>query len=110
MGQPERVKTFWKKTLKCTAKFQLPKAGSSMIFRWTLSGIDFKLQSPCPRCARFNSSWEIFKMVEFETSACLANYLGSGMSKARDGKDFHCAETVAAANIYAWSNEAVVLG
>lgn len=83
---------------------------SSMIFCWTISGIDFKLQSPCPRCARFYSSWEIFKTVKFETSEYLENYLGSGMSKARDSKDFHCAETVAAANIYAWRNETVLLG
>lgn len=82
---------------------------TSKIFCWTLSGVDFKLRSPCPCCACFYLSWEIFKMVEFETPAYLANYLGTGMSKAGDGKDFHCAETVAAANIYAWRNEDVVL-
>lgn len=82
---------------------------TSKILCWTLSGVDFKLRSPCSRCACFYSSWEIFKMVEFEKSAYLANYLGTGMSKDGDGKDFHCADTVAAANIYAWRNEDVGL-
>jgi len=83
---------------------------SSKIFCWALSGNEFKLKSPCPRCGCFYSSWETFKTMEFEASEYVANYLSSGMPKARDNKDFHCAETVAAANIYAWRNESAVLG
>lgn len=83
---------------------------SSMIFCWTISGIDFKLQSSCLHYARFYLSWEIFKTVKFETSKYLENLLGSGMSKAKDSKNFHCVKTVAAGNFYAWRNEAILLG
>jgi hypothetical protein len=83
---------------------------NSKIFCWALSGNEFKLKSPCPRCGCFYSSWETFKTMEFETSEYVARYLSGGMSKATDDNDFHCAETVAAANIYAWRNEAAVLG
>lgn len=53
---------------------------TSKILCWTLSGIDFKLRSPCSGCACFYSLWEIFKMVEYETSTYL-DYLGTGWSR-----------------------------
>ena len=81
-----------------------PKMGSK-ITCWAVSGTNFELKPPCPRCAYFYSSWDLYRTNEFFNVEYLLNYLNSGMSDARDAKDFHCAETVAAAKLYAWHHE-----
>lgn len=81
-----------------------PEKGSK-IMSWAVSGHDFELKSPCPRCAYFYSSWDLHKTDEFSNSAYLLNYLNGGMADAKKDKEFHCAETVAAAKIYAWRHE-----
>lgn len=85
---------------------QLPAAATgSKITCWAISGTTFELKSPCPRCAYFYPSWDLYQTDEFTNVDYLLNYLNSGMSDAKEAKDFHCAETVAAAQIYAWGYE-----
>ena len=88
-------------------KLPAPENGSSKIFCWAIAGKDFTLKSPCPRCAYSYLSWDFFKDESFEDPQYLTNYL---KGRIWDGnKHFYCAETVAAANIFAGQNATLVL-
>lgn len=86
----------------------LPTAAqNSMISCWAINPNTFELKPPCPRCAYLYPSWDLYKTEEFYNRKYVLSYLKSGKGEAKDGNQFHCAETVAAAQIYAWRHESL---
>jgi hypothetical protein len=85
-----------------------PKEGSEILC-WTIEGSTFESKAPCPRCCYFYDEWNL-KTENSNISERTIEYLHSGIGqRPKKKKQFHCAETIAAAKIYAWDNGTLVL-
>lgn len=79
---------------------QLPtKKRSANIFCWAACGFTLSDKSPCPRCTYFYPSWDLAKCKEYLQPEYFNTYFGGNTKGLRKN---HCAETIAAAAIYAW--------
>lgn len=104
-------------TLKGLLKKQKPREfdqipapkNNSEILCWAINGLTFELESPCPRCGYFYSSWNLFTTADFHEPQYFQNYLQGSIAHAKKKKQFHCAETIAAGKIYALRNGTLVL-
>lgn len=86
---------------------QLPaKKGAYKIFSWAFSGFTLEAKSPCPRCSYFYPSWDTEKCEDYMQPEYFDTYF---RGKTKGLTKNHCAETIAAAAIYAWRESKLVL-
>lgn len=86
---------------------QLPtQKGALKIFCWAVSGFTLEAKSPCPRCAYFYPSWDMEKCEDYMQPEYFDKYF---RGKTNNLKKNYCAETIAAAAIYAWRESKLAL-
>lgn len=90
--------------------------GTASLLCWAFNGYDFKFVQPCLRCQRFYGKWTLYlspETVEDQEAALQSGFKNSNIrqkkAQAKATENACCAETVAAAKLYALRNGKLTL-
>lgn len=97
------------------SRLPIPQGADSLLC-WAFSGYDFQFVEPCLRCQRFYGKWPLYlspKIVEAQEAAFQIGLKNSNIrekkAQAKATENACCAETVAAAKLYALRSEQLSL-